>query len=244
MWLLVSVFLVGAVIGAGAQELLAATSGLPIGGALAAGKGPTGATPSTRPAADDDAGRVFVAGDSLTVQTTWSVADTASPPDLEVAAGMGWTAVDAQPALDTAVAAGSVDILVVALGTNDSSLHENADGWSTADLERFRRMIYTPAIDACVVLVLPGLGPGPDSLYATEVAEARAALQQLAQERDQVPDAGPTVVVDWQAQIDRHPDLVASDGVHLSGDESGVAWPSSAAARLGLYWAGVQKCQA
>jgi hypothetical protein len=232
------------VIGAGAQELLAATNGLLIGKAPAVDERPPRRTSPTRPAAAQAAGRVFVAGDSLTLQTAISGALTAVPPDLEVAAGMGWTTAEAQPPLDAALAEGPVDTLVVALGTNDSSLVEGAEGWTTGDLERFRQMIYTPDIGACVVLVLPGLGPGPDARYAAEMAEARAALRQLAEERHLVPDAGPTVVVDWQTEVDRHPEVMASDGVHLAGDESGAAYAGSAAARLDLYWTGVQKCQA
>jgi hypothetical protein len=241
--LLVAVFLVGGVIGAGAQELLAATNGLLIGKGLDVDETPSGRASPTRPASAQGAGRVFVAGDSLTLQTTTSGAVTAAPPDLQIAAGMGWTAAEAQPPLDAAVAEGPVDTLVVALGTNDSSLRE-AEGWTASDVERFRQLISTPDVGACVVLVLPGLGPGPDALYAAEMAEARADLRQLADERRLAPDAGPTVVVDWQTVLDRHPEVMAPDGVHLAGDESGAAFASSAAARLDLYWAGVQKCQA
>jgi GDSL-like Lipase/Acylhydrolase family len=238
-WLLASTFFVGAVLGAGAQELLAATvgNGSPSGGGEA----------STAASAVDRPGRVVLLGDSLTIQAGVHGPHAAEPRYLQTAAGVGWTATDARTGLDDAAETAPIDTLVIALGTNDSSLSDGADGWSEADLSAFRRLLSTPSPEACVVLVLPGHGPQIDPAYGAEMDEARSALDFLAHERRQQAGTGPTVVVDWQAALDAQPGVMADDGIHLSGDagsEPGSASAQSAATRLDLYWDGVAQCQA
>lgn len=58
------------------------------------------------------------------------------------------------------------------------------------------------------------------------------------------PAAGATVVVDWQAVIDARPELVAADGIHLAPDGTTInqVTPAAAAARIDLYWQGVDDC--
>jgi hypothetical protein len=187
--------------------------------------------------------RVFVAGDSLTVQGLAHGPGPQAPADLEVQAGLGWTAANVQAELEAAVATAPVATLVVALGTNDSSL-VGADGWTSDDVARFRRLIATPGDGACVVLVLPGHGPSVDPAYAAEVDEARAAMEALAWDRGDTPGVGPTIVVDWQAVIDGQPTLLSPDGIHLSDDPAtGTISATSSSARANLYWQGVSQCQ-
>lgn len=118
-----------------------------------------------------------------------------------------------------------------------------ADGWSDADGLRFRGMIASPGPDACVVLVPPGHGPEIEPQYAAELAEARMAMTQMAMERRRTPGAGPTVVVDWQAEVDARPWLLSADGIHLASDPAtDAATLESASARTDLYWDGVAQC--
>lgn len=156
---------------------------------------------------------------------------------------MGWTAAHVQPEVEAAVAEGEVDALVVALGTNDSGVGVGLDGWSPADVELFRQLIALPGPEACVVIVLPGSGDGIDPAHAVEMDEARFDLISLAEQRGEVEGGGPTVVVDWQATIDAHPELIAEDGIHFAVDPTtNQASPTAAAARTTLYWQGVDAC--
>lgn len=209
---------------------------------------------STRQLADDpstmapgfDPGAVYIAGDSLT-STAYNVQGLGNdaPEDVTLAAWPGWTAAEALPGVETAVADGQVDTLVVALGTNDSNYAFGADGWSQGDLDRFRRLLATPPPTACVVMVLPGVGQGVEPDHAEALAKARADLAALAEERRVTPGAGPTVVLDWQAEVMTHPDLLAADGIHLANDPNfGLSWPSAEAAdaRFDFYWDGVTQC--
>lgn len=254
--LLCATFVTGALVGAGAQALLAATASgepaepaatAPVSGREPWPAGPSTSTttvPTTTSTMAPGPGRVFVAGDSVTVQATADGLGPGAPADVEVSAWLGWTAEHAQPPLDTAAAARPLDVLVFALGLNDSALRPGADGWTDDDRERFRHMILTPDISACVVLVLPGHGPGIEPQYAAELGEARLALLDLAVERQRMPGAGPTVVVDWQAEVDARPWLLDPDGIHLAADPAtGDVAADAASARTSLYWRGVQQCQ-
>jgi hypothetical protein len=197
-------------------------------------------------ATDFDPGAVYLTGDSLT-STAYNVQGLGkdAPDDVIMAAWPGWTAAEAQSGLEDAVADGQVDTLVVALGTNDSSYTFGADGWSQADADRFRRLLATPPPTACVVMVLPGVGEGVQPDHAEALTTARTDLAALAEQRRATPGTGPTVVLDWQAEVTTHPELLASDGIHLANDpDFGLSWPSaeSAGARFDFYWQGVARC--
>jgi hypothetical protein len=167
-----------------------------------------------------------------------------APAELDWSAWLGWTVADVQPQVERAAAANRLDTLVVALGTNDSSLASGGgDGWTSADLERFRRLVFTPPAEACVVIVLPGHGVAMDPSHAAELDQARADLAGLASLRAGMPGYGTTVVVDWQATLDARPDLVGDDGIHLVTDPiTALSTADAAAARTGLYWHGVDAC--
>jgi hypothetical protein len=193
-------------------------------------------------------GHVLVAGDSLTATATYfHGAGEAAPDDLEFMAWQGWTAAEAQPAVATKVAGARADTLVLALGTNDSAYTMGRDGWSAADVDRFRQLLATPDEAACVVVVLPGYGPGIDPRHAVEMDRARADLQRLADERRQRrtgnPDHGATVVVDWHAEVTARPHLLGPDGIHLAEDPvSGFPSTEAATTRTRMYWDGVAAC--
>ncbi|HEX8804492.1 MAG TPA: SGNH/GDSL hydrolase family protein, partial [Acidimicrobiales bacterium] len=151
-----------------------------------------------------------------------------APADLKVIAGLGWTAAQAQPRLSTDISNGRPAILVEALGTNDSN-PACCGGWTSDDVNRFRLMINSPHPSACVVVVLPGYGPGATQAHKDAMYRARLSLRRLIAERPR------TVEVDWYPLVRDDPSLVEADGIHLSGAES---W----AARSSLYWEGVAKC--
>jgi hypothetical protein len=205
---------------------------------------PAGAA-TVAPTATTVPGRVVVAGDSVTLQAAMADApDGETPTDVEVIAGLGWTVDDVLPPVRAAVAARPPDVLVVAVGLNDSSVGPGGDGWSDADVERFRLLIGTAPTGSCVVVVLPGHGPALGSAYAAEIVEARLALVQLAMERRDGPEAGPTVVVDWQAEVDARPDLLDPDGIHLARDPRTQQVSATAASvRTNLYWQGARQCR-
>lgn len=191
-----------------------------------------------------NAGNVYVIGDSLT-STAYNAhgVGKGAPEDLTITAWPGWTAGEAQPALEFAAAQMHIDTLVVALGTNDSTFAWGHDGWNAADVDRFRRILATPPPEACVVVVLPGYSTGIEHTHAVEMGKARSDLLALAAERRDSPATGPTVVVDWQTQVSARPELLGPDGIHLVNDPS-IGWPTAeaAAARTGLYWHGVAQC--
>jgi hypothetical protein len=191
-----------------------------------------------------DPGNVYLIGDSLT-STAYNAhgVGKGAPEELTITAWPGWTAGEAQPALEFANAQMHIDTLVVALGTNDSTFAWGHDGWNDADVDRFRLILATPPPEACVVVVLPGYGTGIDQTHAVEMGKARHDLTALAAERREDPANGPTVVVDWQSQVSARPQLLGPDGIHLVNDPS-IGWPTaeSAAARTGLYWHGVAQC--
>jgi hypothetical protein len=174
------------------------------------------------------AGSVDVAGDSLTIQSFFNGGfGDGAPSDLNVIAGLGWTAPDAQPRVSEDIKNARPEVLVVALATNDAN--PGSGGWTDQDVANFRTMINSPHPDACVVVVTPGYGPTLDDAFKQQIYEARLALRQLIAERPR------TVEADWYVVTRDHPEYITSDGIHLSGEE---AWH----ARSALYWQGMAKC--
>ena len=175
-------------------------------------------------------GSVDVAGDSLTIQAFYNGGfGEGAPSDLDVIADNGWTVAEAQRRVAANAAAGRPSVLVVALATNDA--HPWRGGWTSSDVTGFRRMMSTPHPSACVVLVLPGWGAGASIEHGYHMNLARSSLRRLATERPR------TVVADWLAVVQAHPEYLRSDGIHLSGL---AAWH----ARSALYWQGVAACPA
>lgn len=188
---------------------------------------------------------VALVGDSLTVQALYGApVGPAAPEHLQVTAGLGWKVENVQQWATDQVAAGKVDVLVVALSTNDSNPVWNG-GWTAADVERFRTLINTPHPDAWVVLVLPGHGPGISAAHAAAMDTARADLTALAATRPH------TVATDaWEQLAETRPDLFSADGIHLRAQndaptDDGIVRPvddEARAARVGVYWDALPKC--
>lgn len=206
----------------------------------AAVAGPCRATPpEPQPCA------VALAGDSLTVQARYGPdVGVADPEHLTVTAGLGWKVANVQQWVTDQTAAGLVDVLVVALGTNDSNPTWNG-GWTSADVDAFRTLINTPHPDARVVLVLPGHGAGIDPRHATAIDAARRDLTALATTRPRT-----TVTDQWQHVADDRPELISADGIHLRAQndaptDDGVVRPvdpTARAARLSTYWDALPPC--
>lgn len=204
---------------------------------------------------------IMVLGDSVTQQAFDPDADgtfnyTASAPTdasrRGVFAHMGWAVPDVQQTVTNYSIYRWPQRLVVALGFNDASPLWGSDGWTAADLERFRVLINTPHPTSCVSLVLPAylMTPGMNTAWATEVDKARADLTALAATRPN------TMLVDWKPVIDAHPEYMSEDGIHLatpgytptdnliaaSEDRLNPVDPVAAAARQDFLWAAGAQC--
>lgn len=206
-------------------------------------------------------GTTIVVGDSVSQQAFDPNADgtftyTANAPTPEsyrrVFAHMGWTVSDVQTTTSNYAIFRWPQKFVVAMGLNEAGTMFGGDGWTSADLDRFRTLINTSLSGTCTVLVLPGHGAGADAAWAAEIDEARAALVQLATERPR------TYTVDWQPVIDQHPEYVDEDGIHLltpyttpaedlaaaSQDKMNPVDPVAADARQNFYWNAAAQCDA
>ncbi|MFN8019163.1 MAG: fibronectin type III domain-containing protein [Acidimicrobiales bacterium] len=189
-------------------------------------------------------GTIDVVGDSLLFQATENrrseFAGEGQPDDTDAITypyiGMGFH--EALPdERRRVVTGGRPSALVLALGTNDSN--PDNGGWTTADLADYRAMLHLPSPDACVVVVLPGLGEAASSGRHANEAVARADMARLAAARPN------TVVVDWQAEVDAHPELLGPDGVHLAEDGEVAGQRASGAAAdayASTIWQGVAQC--
>lgn len=192
-------------------------------------------------------GTVDLTGDSITLQAMLAGSGMDSEPaDLRTYAGLGWQVHDAYDAQspqdwvhDEVYESERPEVLVEAFGVNDAS--PSNGGWQLDDVGRFIDLLRTPHPDTCIVVVLPGYGDGISSAHAAEIRHARADLRDAQQWRD-----GPVVTVSWQKVIEADPSVMDGDGIHLAGDPDGPYGISvhAAEARMGLYWQGVEQCQA
>jgi hypothetical protein len=163
-------------------------------------------------------GTVELVGDSITFQAFWYHGFLSTAPDqahLDVWSWLGWQVPDVQPHVTQQAALRKPETLIVALGTNDSSVltQYGQDGWTQADLQRFRTLINTVHPDTKVALVLPGYGPGINPAHAAQMDLAKQQLTALAAERPH------TIVVSWQDKIDADPGIMDPDGIHLITEE-------------------------
>lgn len=150
-------------------------------------------------------GTVFIAGDSLTVQT--AITADALPQGWDVVSGLGWQAENVQPLLEQRVndPARSPETVVIALGQNDAG--GGTDGFSSADQLQVVALARTPDPAAKVAWVLPW-SPG----HATRVAGLnayRSWVITFAQSRGEC-------VVDWMPLAQAHPEYLDPDMVHLT----------------------------
>jgi hypothetical protein len=180
-----------------------------VAGACGGGSGATSDQPLPTVAADDDGGRtepsarhpVLVIGDSLTVGADlWGGLDASLRADgwrPEIVAEDG-RAVDW--ALDQVAERETVpEVVVVGLGTNPGPRPDDFAADVTALVDTLR------ARGATTIVWLP---PGDAD---DEGRAERAAILRRA--------AGPGLVVpDWPADLARHPELLADDGIHLTDE--------------------------
>lgn len=186
-----------------------------------------------------EAPHVALLGDSITWQMMHTYGPGAgAPADLETFAGWGWHA--GTPALPLAVrneaATDDLDLLVIALGVNDS-----ADGWTQADVDAWAALLAPVGPDVCIRVVLPAWSArGLTRERSGHLLATRAGIVAAMGTRPAVS------YVDWQDTLDRlGPGLLAPDGIHLANDPTtGIAHPAAAAARADTLWSGVDRCGA
>jgi len=176
-------------------------------------------------------------GDSVTEQAFGYVHGEEVGGDVPAHLGrwshVGWTIRDAADHADHhKLASPGTDVVLVALGPNDAAPWQH--GWRHDDVVRWQRLLAMPDHDTCVAVVLPGWkAPVRGSAWARSMQHMRSDVERLATDRE---DAGsPTITVDWQPIVDRHPDYLAADGIHL-------ATAAAAHARQALYWDAVARC--
>ena len=141
---------------------------------------------------------VAVVGDSLTVGASPGIQAFLSDVNLKLDARVS------RPTLEGVQAAASTkasqaDIVVVALGSNDS-----------CDVRECRRRVDT---------VLGALGPRPrvvwmpPVMFRPNMQAMRTAIAAAAK-----ASGGRMTVLDWQPYVDDHPEIKSSDGIHLTSE--------------------------
>lgn len=140
---------------------------------------------------------VAVIGDSLTVGASPGMAAFLSDVHLRLDARVG------RPTLEGVQAAASIraaaaDVVVVALGSNDSC--------TVAECRR--------RVDA----VLAAIGPRPavtwmpPAQFRPNMTAMRSAIAAAMKSR------GRMTVLDWQPYLDDHPEITTTDGIHLTAE--------------------------
>jgi hypothetical protein len=195
---------------------------------------PTGPRPSF---AQADPVRIVVVGDSVTEQAHGFLGGWQGAPSSDVVkvSGSGWDLDDAEPGYAAAIANG-VDITILALGPNDAN--PTNGGWDLYDLANFYDFLNTTVpTGTCVVVELPRHKSGFPAAWATQLDEARADLIDLSSPGGHTaPPPGRWVVLqDWRMRTAPHPELLASDGIHLGSD-------TAARERQDDYWDGARRC--
>jgi len=151
-----------------------------------------------QPARKAGARTVAVIGDSLTVGASPGLSAFLTDLNLRLDARVSRPTLEGVQAAESTKAS-AADIVVVALGSNDSC----------AETECRRR------VDA----VLAAVGPKtrvvwmPPTTFRPTMTAMRSAITAAAK-RSQ----GRVAVLDWQPYVDDYPEIKASDGIHLTAD--------------------------
>lgn len=147
--------------------------------------------------------RVFIAGDSLTVQT--AITGGAIPTDWDVVSGLGWQAEHVQPHLEDRVTdpLRSPGVLVIALGQNDAG----PDGLSQQDKNQFAALEGAVHPDTRVAWVLP---------WSSTPADRVQRLEDFRGYVGRYVATHPACIVDWMPIAQAHPEYLDVDGTHLS----------------------------
>ena len=149
-----------------------------------------------QPARARAAGTVSVIGDSLTVGASPGFQVFLSDVNLRLDARVGRPTLEGVQAA-ASTKASSADIVVVALGSNDS-----------CGVTECRRRVDS-------VLAAIGSKPRvvwmPPATFRPNMAAMRSAISAAAKQ-----SKGRVTVLDWQPYLDDHPEITSSDGIHLT----------------------------
>ena len=204
-----------------------------------------GCTPKPQP------GTKIIVGDSITMAAA-VYGDLPLPPGIISYVGFGFS-VDGAPGtqpdgspnptpqewLSARVKEKRPEIFISALGTNDAHDSLGYAQWDAGDVARFRTFLNTPHPSACVAVVTPAVAEGQSPDYAAAMAQARLDIMSLAEER--AAKGSPTVILDWQAIVDEHPEYIQG-GVHLATTPLEPR-TEAANARRQVYIDGFDQCQ-
>jgi hypothetical protein len=197
--------------------------------AAAAASGPAESTGGRR---DKD---VVLLGDSLTALAFGYLGGPTSdaPERLLPFFAAGWTLRDAVATAGPAVDAPSTGVVVLAVGANDAAPWDG--GWTSEDVAHWAEVLDDVPSSTCVAVVLPGWGPQLDGTpWAQGMEQMRTDARRLVAARRST--GARTFTVDWRPVVERHPDYIAPDGIHIAGTEA-------ATALQGLYWHAVARCR-
>ena len=151
-----------------------------------------------QPARRRGAPTVVVLGDSLTVGASPGLQAFLADVNLRLDARVGRPTIEGVQAA-ASTKASRADIVVVALGTNDSC--------SPAEC---RQRVNS---------VLAALGPTaqviwmPPVMFRPNIQAMRTAIAAAAQ-----TTAGRMTVLEWQPYLDDHPKIISTDGIHLTSE--------------------------
>lgn len=162
--------------------------------------------------------KVLVIGDSLTVQSTGSLVGASAGLDLQIRAEVKTTIGDWLPRVPALLAERPLDVVVVALGTNDNwptNSGERPAAEQQANLAAFRERV-TGMLDAlaevpCVVWVLPA-EVAPVSEYLRYAVAHNDVIREELATRDRSS-------VDWTATLEQggafDNEWMHADGIHV-----------------------------
>ena len=143
-------------------------------------------------------GTVAIIGDSLTVGASPGLQAFLSDVNLRLDARVSRPTLEGVQAA-ASTRASSADVVVVALGSNDSC--------AVADCRR-RVDAVLGAVGAKATVVWM-----PPATFRPNMAAMRTAINAAAKQ-----SRGRMGVLDWQPYLDDHPEIKSSDGIHLNGE--------------------------
>jgi lysophospholipase L1-like esterase len=141
------------------------------------------------------AARVVIVGDSLTVGASPGLRSLLSDVNLRIDAKVGRSMPEGSR-VTAAVKASTADIVVVALGSNDSCDVKECT-------RRVNAILAAANPSAPLIWMLP-------AQFRPNMENVRTAVQQVLARRPR------SIILDWQPYEDDHPEIVQADGIHLT----------------------------
>lgn len=216
---------------------------------------PVTVTINNPPPAQPIPGTVLIEGDSISKEgfdpdANGSLLPGAEAPtgDIRINASGGWSTNTPQirQHVINNVRSGHSEVVVFALGTNDSGGLFDASGWTQEDVANFRTLMDELHPDSCAVFILPkALDHFQYPWWLTGINTARGDIQSPVDTIQEIAASRQfTEVIDWRNYMQAHPELVGTDGLHLLMSPDGVTTvPASAQMRRQANWDGVQACR-